>query len=261
MKTWLPLVKKEFRLGLPIFLLTLIIFIIGVAVVGGIGYKFDHILQPIGIFGLVWGAGHFFFLAIYMLYSLGSEKKRMHLWLHNPMHTSGLLLAKLFTGTVYLFVSLLITSIAAYLGGLEIFIEFSAVSWFKMGVILFIHVILLALDLAVYIILAYILFLLLEKYMPAFLSGVIVFFGGWIFNILYFGLFPFTAFYEMITSWGMIDLGNLAAIMNFEAEIANVMLTFQQDFPIYVGMYVLEAVVVTIIFFIASWLLDKKVEV
>ncbi|WP_077305340.1 hypothetical protein [Terribacillus halophilus] len=261
MKTWLPLVKKEFRLGLPIFLLSLIIFIIGVAVVGGIGYKFDHILQPIGIFGLVWGAGHFFFLAIYMLYSLGSEKKRMHLWLHNPMHASGLLLAKLLTGTVYLILSLLITSLAAYFGGLEVFIELSAASWLKIGVILSIHAILFSLDLAVYITLAYILFLLLERYMPAFLSGVVVFFGFWVFNGIYFGWFPLTKFYEVITSWGMIDLGNFASSMNFENNIVNAMINFQQDFKIYAGMYLFEAVVVTVIFFITSWLLDKKVEV
>ncbi|MFP7495094.1 hypothetical protein SFC66_15060 [Terribacillus saccharophilus] len=262
MKAWLALVKKEFRVGMPIFLLTMILFIIGTAAMAALGYKVNHIGQPIGIFGLVWGAGLSFFLAIYMLFSLSIERKRMHLWLHNPMHASGLLLAKLLTGTVYLLVSLLAASFAAYFGGLE-FIGFtiSEASWLKIGIILFIHVVLFSLDFVVYVILAYVLFLLMERYMHAFLSGIIVFFGFWIFNGLYFGLFQMSKFYETISYWGKIDLESVASGLNFEASITEMAIYFQQDVPIYAGMYVLETVVVILLFFIASWLLDKKVEV
>ncbi|MFS0561384.1 hypothetical protein AB1K91_11640 [Terribacillus sp. 179-K 1B1 HS] len=261
MKAWLALVKKEFRVGLPILLLAVVLFLVGLVIVAATTYRFGHVWDAVGIIGLVWGSGHFFFLAIYMLYSLGVERKKLHLWLHNPMHASGLLAAKLVTGTVYMIISLLIVSIAAYLGGLH-FVEFSNDTWFKIGIIAFLHVVSFSIDFSVYVILAYVVFLLLERYMPSFLSGTVVFIGWWVFAYLSYGLIVDTKFYTAITEWGRIDLGFIANSLQFDISVKEAIVNFQgENTFIYAGNYVIELITILIIFFIASWLLDKKVEV
>jgi hypothetical protein len=261
MKAWLALVKKEFRIGLPILLLAIVLFLVGLVIVTVATYRFGYAWDAVGIIGLAWGGGHFFFMAIYMLYSLGVERKRLHLWLHNPMHASGLLAAKLVTGTIYMIISLLIISIAAYVGGLH-FVPFSDGTWFRIGMIAFLHVISFSIDFSVYVILAYIIFLLLERYMPAFLSGVSVFIGWWVFAYLYFGLLADSKFYYAITEWGKIDLGFVANSLQFDMDVRQAIVNFQgEDTFIYAGNYVIELITILIIYFIASWLLDKKVEV
>lgn len=261
MKAWLALVKKEFRVGLPILLLAIVLFLVGLVIVTVSTYRFGYAWDAVGIIGLAWGGGHFFFMAIYMLYSLAVERKRLHLWLHNPMHASGLLAAKIATGTIYMIISLLIVSIAAYMGGLH-FVEFSDGTWFKIGMIAFVHVVMFAIDFSVYVILAYVVFLLLERYMPAFLSGTVVFIGWWLFAYLYFGLLAETRFYLAITEWWKIDLGVVSDFLNFDVNIRSAVVNFQSEaVSIYVGNYVIELITILIIYFIASWLLDKKVEV
>ncbi|PAD20308.1 hypothetical protein [Terribacillus saccharophilus] len=261
MKAWLALVKKEFRVGLPIMLLAIVLFLVGLVVVTVSTYRFGYAWDAVGIIGLAWGGGHFFFMAIYMLYSLGVERKRLHLWLHNPMHASGLLAAKLVTGTVYMIISLLIVSIAAYVGGLN-FVAFSDGTWFKIGMIAFVHVIALSIDFSVYVILAYVVFLLLGRYMSSFLSGTVVFIGWWVFVYLYFGLFSQSQFYTAISEWGRIDLGFVANSLHFDISITEALINMQgEEMSIYVGYYIVELITILIIYFIASWLLDKKVEV
>jgi hypothetical protein len=255
MKAWLALVKKEFRVGLPILLLAIVLFLVGLVIVTVSTYRFGYAWDGVGIIGLVWGGGHFFFLAIYMLYSLGVERKRLHLWLHNPMHASGLLAAKLVPGIVYMIVSLLIVSIAAYIGGLH-FVDFTEGTWFKIGMIAFVHVIAFSVDFSAYVILAYVVFLLLERYMPTFLSGTVVFIGWWLFAYLYFGLFAESVFYATITEWWKIDLDVVVDFLHVDVESAAV-----GAIGIYVGDYIIELITILIIYFIASWLLDKKVEV
>ncbi|MFB1099878.1 hypothetical protein [Terribacillus sp. JSM ZJ617] len=261
MKAWLALVKKEFRVGLPILLLAIVLFLVGLVIVTVSTYRFGYAWDGVGIIGLAWGGGHFFFMAIYMLYSLAVERKRLHLWLHNPMHASGLLAAKLVTGTVYMIISLLVVSIAAYVGGLH-FVEFSEGTWFKIGLIAFVHVVMFAIDFSVYVILAYVVFLLLERYMPAFLSGTVVFIGWWVFAYLFFGLIGNSKIYAAISEWGRIDLGFVANSLQFDISIREAIVNFQgEDTFIYAGNYVIELITILIIYFIASWLLDKKVEV
>ncbi|AIF65423.1 hypothetical protein [Terribacillus saccharophilus] len=261
MKAWLALVKKEFRIGLPIMLLAVVLFLVGLVIVTATTYKFGYAWDAVGIIGLAWGGGHFFFMAIYMLYSLGVERKRLHLWLHNPMHASGLLAAKLVTGTVYMIISLLIVSIAAYVGGLN-FVPFSDGTWFKVGMIAFVHVVSLSIDFSIYVILAYIVFLLLVRYMPTFLSGAVVFIGWWLFAYLYFGLFSQSKFYAAITEWGKIDLGFIANSLQFDISTKEALINMQgEQLTVYAGYYIIELIIILIIYFIASWLLDKKVEV
>ncbi|PAD37853.1 hypothetical protein [Terribacillus sp. 7520-G] len=261
MKAWLALVKKEFRVGLPILLLAIVLFLVGLIIVTVSAYRFGYAWDAVGIIGLAWGGSHFFFMAIYMLYSLGVERKRLHLWLHNPMHASGLLAAKLVTGTVYMMISLFIVSIAAYLGGLH-FVPLSDGTWFKIGMLAFVHVVSFSIDFSVYVILAYVVFLLLERYMPSFLSGTVVFFGWWVFVYLYFGLFSQSKFYTAITEWGRINLGAVANSLHFDISAREALVSFQgEGLSLYAGKYVIELIIILIIYFIASWLLDKKVEV
>jgi hypothetical protein len=261
MQAWFSLVKKEFRVGVPIFVLAVILYIVALLIVGITGYRFGYTMDAIGIMSLFWGAGHFFFIAIYMLYSLGVERKRLHLWLHNPMHAGGLLTAKLLTGTAYLVISLLLVSIAAYIGGLN-FVEIPEGTWFKLGMLAFIHVVLVSIDFSIYIILAYCIFLFLERYMPSFLSGTVVFIGSWLFIYLFFWLFGQSEAYLAITEWGSIDFGYVAQALHFDVNTREFAASLEgTETQFYIGNYVIELITVSIIFFIASWLLDKKVEV
>ncbi len=70
--------KKE---GIPYriadYALAVVLFLVGLVIVTATTYKFGYAMDAVGIIGLAWGGGHFFFMAIYMLYSLGVEREKI----------------------------------------------------------------------------------------------------------------------------------------------------------------------------------------
>src|SRR5699024_382206 len=101
MNAWLALVKKEFRLGLPIFLVAVILFggsiIFGYLLGDYYGIRDGLLLVAFGFVLTM----HVLFLLFYLFYSLNYERKMLHLWLHNPMSIAGLLSSKMLTGIIY----------------------------------------------------------------------------------------------------------------------------------------------------------------
>ena len=84
MTSWLNLTKKEFRLGLPAFIFSLIVLIGIFSISIMFGLSTGLLWETLTIGALAAVALHVFYLAYYLLYSLGVERKRIQLWLHNP---------------------------------------------------------------------------------------------------------------------------------------------------------------------------------
>lgn len=129
MTAWLNLTKKEFRLGLPAFIFSLIVLIGIFAISTIIGLSIDLMWETLTIGAFATVALHGFYLAYYMLYSLDVERKRMHLWLHNPLPIVQLLLAKLVSGLSYMLITLITAAIVLWQAYVNSMVSINVSEW------------------------------------------------------------------------------------------------------------------------------------
>ncbi|WAA09085.1 hypothetical protein [Fervidibacillus albus] len=252
MAPWIQLTKKEFRHGFPVFL----VFVLGMYI--GLGVL-------IIFFGMQWEAMlsyavatitlNIFYLAYYMLYSLNIERKRMHLWLHNPLPSYKLLLAKFVSGLFYMFVFLLtiVVVIGIFYGNVNFSIHFD--DWWEMILFLsivyyFIFIVLVGWAFTFLWTVYMSLLKILSSFFSFVLTVVFVLFLFWMIDLL-----------SVLFQWGEINnnvfTGFEFAISKdgFRANIGKIPMTF------YIG-HVVESLLLIVFFFIGSaWMLDRKVEV
>lgn len=244
MAKWAALFKKDFRLTRTFFLVGLVInfliLLLALFVAGGDNlYLFIPLLAAI-VF-------HVFYLPIMLFTSLRTEAGQLHLWLHNPQSASTLLLSKIVNGIVMAVVSLIVLYSMA---GMLIISRFRLIeahwtdTWMA-GMLIFLHVIMISVLIGVWVILLWSLYHALKYRIGrwtwlALLGAVIL--PSWI-----GALFNSSDLYKLLTQWGSLE-------MNFP--------TFPIDpIPAYAGEYLYYFIIIIGLFYLSSWIIDRKVEV
>lgn len=247
MSAWSGLVRKEYRLGRTAALIAFLVM----AVFMGFGFYMSGkthpgILIPMSSMLLM---GHMIYLPIYLGVSLQREKHTMHLWLHNPLSGNALLAAKLLNGFGALCFSLFFACLfALYAWQVNSgIVDLTVQQIWTTGIFMLIHIILASIYLGLWTLL----FSMIEIVSKQKL-------GNWRILIILFIIFigprlwgslEGTLFYNKLTHWGAIPLSdnNLLHLMHFDV--------------VYAGIYVFHLILAALLFWISSWMLDRKVEV
>lgn len=266
MNAWFHLLKKELRNGAFAFFALLIGFLI----VGGIVFYFSS-KADVGAEGLlIFSASaivmHIFYLVYYLFISLHNERKKLHLWLHSPMPSYALLLAKIVAGLISLIVSLAVAGTtflvaaqsATYFQEQLAFFNLTELSLFAS-----IHIILLALNIASW----FLLFMMIHFAIRSRLNGFLSFISTAaivILSLRSYIWFIETNLYETLTMWGSIHIPEFITSLNYELSQDKIDLSLHgSPVPVtfYIGDYVFEAILSIALFLLACWLLERKVEV
>ena len=264
MNAWLSLTKKELRLGVPAFLIPVIGFILVAAVAGYFGNRSGYLWEAVAGVAAVATGIQVFYLVYFLLISLQSEKKKLHLWLHNPMPAYALLLAKVVAGLFSMICTLAITITVLFVSIQQSSALPKVIPWEQIEQYWWVpavHMLLFALDIAIWFIFYWMIYLFLSRYIPTFLS----FASTFIFVVAtstFLGWLQGTAFYGTFTHWGEIKVSKVMESFHTEVRAGNAELSAQMgDMSFYVGSYVFEIIFALLIFFLASWILERKVEV
>ena len=255
MTAWLDLTKKEFRLGLPAFIFSLIVLIgiFGFSIIFGLSTDFMWEMLTIGAFAAV--ALHVFYLAYYLLYSLDVERKRMHLWLHNPLPTGSILLAKLVSGLVYMLITFITTTIVLSIAYGKSIVSINLSEWLTTVILSIITLLLITLLLGCTYLFFWTIFMALSRIYNDFFSFVLTF----IFFLGAASLLNVIDDLSSLTDWGMIN--GSSVLSGFELNISNEYHHFEITSTIfYIGHFVWNLVLATLLFAGSSWILDRKVE-
>lgn len=265
MKAWRQLVKKEFfitRNGILIglaALLFLFLFVVNATERGEI----NLLILTVMMFFL-----HTFYLPIYVFLSLNAETKYLHLWLHSEQPAAKLLLAKLFVGSLSMFLSALLTgSFGLYAlnsAGAEFFPTLASQSLFHVlhtGEIIYLAFILSAVVFIGAISTSAWVLLIWGLY-HSFLKKVGKW--GWIVGIFIpficldlLGQLKGTSFYQTMEQlFGTISFEYFHQIL---AKFTNGKVTFLSNVPSFYLLY--DVILILVLFFITTRLIDKKVEV
>lgn len=136
MNSFNGLLKKDLKLGLPFLYTSIIIVSLGLitSIVLSSYYK---TIMLVAIFAITFCFAHVFYLPSFLLTSLNIEGKTQ-LWLHNPNSSIKLLLSKWITGILYSIISLFlmysVAVISMYVGELKL--AFNQTNLFFMCLIL-----------------------------------------------------------------------------------------------------------------------------
>lgn len=267
MNPWSGLIKKEFRQMRLVFLLLL-----GLEIVFFAG-SFYISSREVKVFGENVGATvlatytvliiglHVFYLLGYMLASLQQEGKRMNLWLHNPQSGRTLLLAKLLIGLLMLLVSLIVCYLGllfpfqSVLQSMQAIVTRGEIA--ELGGLALLHVAIIAVYLAIWAMFLWTLYQVFASRIGKFSIFAIIVFVILVLNG--FDLIQQTHLYTLATQWG--KLSHLPTSFELNADPENFNMQTGHLVPLYVGNYVFHFAVILMLFFLSSWLVDKKVEV
>lgn len=262
MNAWFALTKKEFRLGLPAFIIVLVLYSGFILFGYASGYRFGYESAMTLACLLVVLALHSLFLLFYLSYTLNVERKRLHLWLHTPMPIAGLLLSKLASGFVFMLITFIPTSIASI-----VLFNQHAIDWlsnetfFNIAALITIGIFSSALFLAAIFILFWSIFLILSKRMNDFLSFVLTFilflFISWGYQEL-----MNTSIMETLWGFGQIQIQDIVVGMEFpfmQSEREGELILERHIY--YIGHWIRDLIVSVLAFLTACWAIDRKVEV
>ncbi|MFC0523958.1 hypothetical protein ACFFGV_10345 [Pontibacillus salicampi] len=252
--------KKEWRLTLAfhIFVLLLQLVIIGLTYWRVSSFNENFVLIPMLLILIL----HIFYLPGFMLVSLGKEARMLHLFLHSPRSIHTIMGAKALNGLLFMVISLTVINglIVYVLSRTELFTG-------KVGEIIRlllwgdVQLIALSLEFSIFLFLLWTIRQLLKSYI-----------GKWsiLITILIFIAFPFVTywlttqpFYEFMTSWGEVSFGFIDLIQNLDLDIGNFQMEIEaeEDATWYIGEVFVELIFTVLFYWLASYLLDKKVEV
>ncbi|MDY7220879.1 hypothetical protein P4637_13405 [Halalkalibacterium halodurans] len=257
MTAWLDLTKKEFRLGLPAFIFSLV-FLIGMFAIGIlIGRSLDMVWELLTFIAFAAITLHSFYLVYYMLYSLDVERKRMHLWLHNPLPTSSLLLAKLVSGSTYMLITFIISVTVLWQAFGNSMVSINSGEWLGVLTLWMIYLMITTILFGCTYLFFWTIFMALSKTYNDFLSFVFtfIFFVGAVWLLSAFDGFPFL-------TWGAIHIGNIPSGVEF--SISNEVHHFeieQTTTVLYLSHFVRDLALAILLFGGGCWILDRKVEV
>lgn len=257
MTAWRALLKKEFYLGRTAFIIAFIALwvIIGAAAYIEFGRGNSGILIAVSAILIF---PHTYYLLGYTIVSLRAESKRLNLWLHNPLPGYALLSAKLLNGLLAMTVSLLITFVILYWKVFDKVNELiTGDVLLKGSIFILTHLYLFAIYTSIWFIFYWTIF----RYLKSRIGGY-----SWLVIIVtYFAIstlfekFRGSTIYENLTGWGEVEIVFLNDTLTsaFTGEIPNLV----SSPSLYIGVYVFYAATSLILFFISSWMIDRKIEV
>ncbi|MGC4376717.1 hypothetical protein WD019_07265 [Fictibacillus sp. Mic-4] len=256
MNVWRGLLKKEYRLGLPVMVIELSVLFLCIGFAFFLEWKTGRpdFLIVTSVMLLFF---HCFFLFVYMPVSLALEKKRMHLWLHNPASGAVLLSAKMAAGLLFMVASLFITSLFVLYSCVfhyDVFQESNVTGLhiFRIGILIILHIIVTSLQLGIWISFIWGMDQLLQRLVGKVASGVAValFFIG---SVWLLTKMASSQVYTYLTHWGQIHVVSL--FTSDQLDVKNF------SYNLYIGELVFDSLVALLLFFITSWIIDRKVEV
>lgn len=246
MSAWVGLLKKDYKLTRTVFFAGLVInFLMLLLALYVEGKVEDELLMFIPL--LVAVGLHVVYFPIMLFISLKTESNQLQLWLHNPQPASILLLSKIVNALGMLVVSLVSLYVMSGLLSIPKFSLFEAYwtdTW-TAGLLIFFHIILVSIFLGIWVILLWSLYQFV-KYRIKRLRWLVVI-AVVIIPCLILEWFQSTEVYVFLTSWGSI-------LYQFP--------TFPVD-PIqaYAGDYLYNSIFIIGLFYLSTWIIDKKVEV
>lgn len=256
MNSWKGMLKKEYHLSKGLIFVGLLALISVSIITYLVSLNKDDYF--IGFtFAVLLVIAHSFYLVVYMAVSLNVEAKQLHLWLHNPQSVSLLLLAKVINGLFALIVSLMVSSIYLLISAaqtIDIYSIFSSnYNLISFAVFTALNIIGLSIYNAMWLILFWTVYQILKSRIGK-LSWLIIILllniPVWIIDILIN-----TKTMSAILNWGVIKVNNL----HISANPENIKL---EGFnTITLGYYAFYLIVLLLLFFLSSRLIDKKVEV
>ncbi|NEU30329.1 hypothetical protein GN156_05990 [bacterium LRH843] len=265
MSSWMSLLKKEIRLGLPAFLIPVIAFIVVAGIGSYIGYRHGFGIEGFtGIAILATGA-QMFYLPCYLFFSLQAERKKLHLWLHNPLPGASLIGAKVVAGLISMLLTILITGVTGLIA-LSISENVPDLQWDSVINLSFfggVHLVLFSLSFAACFIFFWMIYLMFTRSIGTFLSFLSTFIL-FVASTSLFGWFSNSSLYAKLTMWGEVPLTGLAQHLNFftDVQMGNIDVGSNiEPISVFIGGYVFETILALILFFAACWILDRKVEV
>lgn len=249
MNPWLGLLKKEYRLGKKGAVGALIALLIYIAIGCYSAWRMGNRETMLAFSALAVGA-HIVYMIGYMCVSLFQEQKTLHLWLQTPFSASKLLAAKLLNGLAALCFSLFITCIVTLVSATivtDIFKLNPQLDWnsaIQIGIFAVIHIILISVFLGIVLTFIWAIYLAATKTwgkVTGWIVGLVVFFfGPWLIS-----KWESTPVFEFLFGWGKVTL----------------QLNSTPFKHVYMGSYVYYLLLAYLLFWAASWLIDRKVEV
>lgn len=246
MAAWAALFKKDFRLTRTVFFVGLVInFLILLLTLyvemntGDNLYMFILLLIAI-VF-------HVLYLPVMLFISLKTEANQLHIWLHNPRSATTLLLSKVLNGIVMTVVSLVVLYMMAgflIISKLSLIEEYWTDTWMA-GLLAFPHILMISLLFGIWVILLWSLYHALKYRIGrwtwvALLGAVIL--PNWLSSLI-----ESSDLFKQLTQWGSMEL-------NFP--------TFSIDpIPLYAGEYLYQLIFIIGVFYLSTWIIDRKVEV
>lgn len=252
------LLKKEFNAGkLEVFIL-LIVLALAIFLTLLLGNNENPITYFIpAILILIF---HVFYLSIYMFVSLQKESKQLHLWLHNPQPGRNLLAAKLLNGLVAFVVSFTISLIFAYYTANQFIPDEYIPNIFSSQIILIILTFVgYSIYMALWIILLWVLYRVIKNIFGKFswlVMIIVIFAGSWLLE-----KFNESKFYYSLSQWGKIDFDLTSFYYNKIPNSSGIGIEIDKLPFISIGSIAYYLLLMLLLFFVSSWLLDKKVEV
>lgn len=257
MKSWIGLWKKEMRLMKPIFLagLLLIALVLSLAIIVPLVRGTD----PLNASALLLGAGvlsQFSYIPVFFIISFYRENRHLELWLHTPQSIMKLLSAKIASAVTYGAVTLLVNGIlflTFFLLAVEERVALPSVGELLTACLLgALTILFFSLMIGMFVVLFYSLYLLIKPYVGNWPAVLIVFVlvgaGSWIYTE-----FSNSAVHETLTAWGEVSVQFQTGVL---AQI-----TAQAPYSFYAGTFVYGLFEALLVLVIASFLLEKRVEV
>ncbi len=256
MMNWSGLLRKEFRVTRTLLLgvLTFDLLVMIGFFLASERWEFPYLTA---IIGGVLTAIHVFFLPLYLLISLNTEGRNLHLWLHNPQSGSRLLGAKFLNGLLAILISIgLVSSLSLLAYNLETSaLELPIDNVWLFGFYFLAVIVTGSIYMGIWLIFYWTFYQVLKTYIGKWallLVLVLVAFISWLGS-----WFSGTRLSEVLVEWGYVQL---PSPLNMEVSQQEFGLTVS-TFPFPVGNVVFDIITLVVIFLLTCWLLDRKVEV
>jgi hypothetical protein len=244
--TWTALFRKDFRLTRTVFFVGLIInflFLLLTLYVenktGDTLYMFIPLLVAVAL--------HMLYVPIMVFISLRVEANQQNFWLHNPQSSATLLLSKVLNGVVMALISLAVLYMMAgwlIISRFNLIEEYWRDTWLA-ALLMVPHIIAISITNAIWVIFLWSLYYALRNRIGRWTSLVLL--GAIIIPWRIFATFETTHLFEQLTHWISLE-------MKFP--------TFMKDpIPVYAGEYVYVTIVTIGVFYLCTWIMDRKAEV
>ncbi|MEH7524697.1 hypothetical protein V7149_15675 [Bacillus sp. JJ1503] len=256
------LIIKEIKLTKSWFMVGIgILFFSFIAGIGLMHYFEESVIFPIISIMIV--VGHVFYLPAYLINSLNIEG-HSQLWLHNPNHGAKLFLAKLSAGTVYFLISFSIALLIAdwqvnHSTYAESFNQFAGEPLPNLGFI-GLALALISIYLGIWVLFYWSLYHSIKGVpsLKPFRWPILI--GIWVVLTAASNYIQNLPFYKKFINIGVIQLAPMKTL-KFEAEKTSASAGLVDTAEISIMNGIMYTVVAVIVFLIAVWLLERKVEV